>query len=401
MNVSVIIPAHNAASTLAETLESLLAQTYPHWEAIVVDDGSTDETLAIAGHFARQDARFQVLSQPQAGVSTARNNGITQARFDWLLFLDADDWILPQHLEKLAGAIKTGSKLEVVYCGWSYVTPTGEQVFGELGGPVGDLFAQHAAYCFSVIHTYLVSRELVERAGGFDPALRTCEDWDLWQRVARSGTHFGLVQEKLALYRIRPGSATHNGHQLLVDGLQVLGRGHAADLRVPYEHPVYPEGLPQEHLAKSKFNLLCACAGYVIGGGGDARPLLEALKGDTYPHLNPHEVALCLFTHMMIAAAQPSASWYELWPALSVSLKDFLVALETQAKTPRLADKAYLFSRHLFLKHATGPGLGRRLRSAQARLSLGLHAQVKKVFVGWYYFKRYFSAAPTITPGPK
>ncbi|MGH7791810.1 MAG: glycosyltransferase family 2 protein, partial [Thermodesulfobacteriota bacterium] len=88
MNVSVIIAAHNAADTIAETLQSLLDQTFPHWEAIVVDDGSSDGTENVVKSFVERDARFRFLRQQQMGVSAARNNGIKLARFDWLVFLD-------------------------------------------------------------------------------------------------------------------------------------------------------------------------------------------------------------------------------------------------------------------------------------------------------------------------
>ena len=94
MNVSVIIPAYNAVETIADTLESLIAQTYPHWEAIVVNDGSSDATDEITREFVERDARIRMITQPNGGEGAARNTGIAQAQYDWLLFLDADDWIL-------------------------------------------------------------------------------------------------------------------------------------------------------------------------------------------------------------------------------------------------------------------------------------------------------------------
>ncbi|MHC5853051.1 glycosyltransferase family 2 protein [Nostoc sp.] len=102
LGVSIIIPAHDAATTIAETIESVCSQTFTNWEVIIVDDGFSDETAAIATSFAKQNSRMRVVvSQPQMGVSAARNTGIDLAQFDWLLFLDADDWILPLHLERL------------------------------------------------------------------------------------------------------------------------------------------------------------------------------------------------------------------------------------------------------------------------------------------------------------
>lgn len=100
MKVSVVIPAHNAAATIAETLQSLQSQSFTGWEAIVVDDGSRDTTSEIVSRFAQEDSRIRIVSQPNQGVSAARNTGIEHAGADWLLFLDADDWILHKSKEK-------------------------------------------------------------------------------------------------------------------------------------------------------------------------------------------------------------------------------------------------------------------------------------------------------------
>ena len=92
--VSVIIPAFNAASSLETTLASVVAQTYEHWETIVINDGSTDGTLAIAERFSRQDSRIQVISTPNQGLSASRNEGLKVASGDYVQFLDADDKLL-------------------------------------------------------------------------------------------------------------------------------------------------------------------------------------------------------------------------------------------------------------------------------------------------------------------
>ncbi|MGF1482212.1 MAG: glycosyltransferase family 2 protein [Cyanophyceae cyanobacterium] len=99
MKVSIVIPAHNSAATLEETLSSVRAQTFAEWEAIIVNDGSFDQTETVAQCLADEDSRIQVVRQPQGGVSAARNTGIVRAQHDWLLFLDADDWLAPAHLE--------------------------------------------------------------------------------------------------------------------------------------------------------------------------------------------------------------------------------------------------------------------------------------------------------------
>ncbi|MGH7575700.1 MAG: glycosyltransferase family 2 protein, partial [Longimicrobiales bacterium] len=98
MNVSIVIAAYNAAAMIQETLDAVLAQTHGGWEAIVVDDGSTDHTRAIVEAAARAEPRIRLVSRPHGGGGAARNAGIAAARFDWLLFLDADDLIHAAHL---------------------------------------------------------------------------------------------------------------------------------------------------------------------------------------------------------------------------------------------------------------------------------------------------------------
>jgi glycosyltransferase involved in cell wall biosynthesis len=231
MKVSVIVPAHNAARTIAETLASLQGQTWPDWEAIVVDDGSRDETAAIAAGFAEHDARIRAVtsqlhkndpvsyrikwlfdcirsmspvdestnwsrrciklvsrmaqrifqqfgfatlgvSQSPSGASAARNTGIRLARFDWLLFLDADDWILPTHLEKMTRALSADRDLDAVYCRYARVAPDGTVVGRTQETKTGDLFAVLARGCIFSIHSCVIRRVLVEAAGGFDTSLR-------------------------------------------------------------------------------------------------------------------------------------------------------------------------------------------------------------------------------------
>jgi glycosyltransferase involved in cell wall biosynthesis len=108
VGISIVIPARNAGKTIGETLESVRAQSYPGWEVIVVvDDGSEDDTAGIAEGHASADDRIRVVTGRGEGASAARNQGIEQAQFDHLLFLDSDDLISPRHLEQLEGRLQT------------------------------------------------------------------------------------------------------------------------------------------------------------------------------------------------------------------------------------------------------------------------------------------------------
>jgi SAM-dependent methyltransferase len=355
MRVSVVIPAYNASDTIADTLQSLLEQTFVRWEAIVVNDGSTDNTVEVVRGFVARDKRIRIVSQENQGLSGARNTGVLHAEYEWLLFLDADDWIFSHHLERLTNAVKADPSLDVVYCGWAYALPDGEYVFPQIPTLKGDLFVPFTQYCVSVVHTFLVPRSLVNSLGPFNTAMRSCEDWALWQRIARTGARFGIVQEVLAAYRTRPNSLSRNGQQLLKDGIQVLHQGHGSDLQAIPAHPVYPNGLPQEYLAKNKFDLLCACAGYLIGGGNDARPLLEQLRGETCPTLKPQEVAQCVLIHALVSASCPRGEWPSVWAACQKLFHDFLVALESHSGTPNLTRPTLALAQKYLVQFMNGP----------------------------------------------
>ncbi|MBM2832867.1 MAG: glycosyl transferase family 2 [Candidatus Brocadiaceae bacterium] len=355
MNVSVIIPAHNAVDTLSETLESLLAQTHGQWEAIVVNDGSTDKTDAIVTNYSQKDSRIHSIWQPQGGEASARNTGINLANYDWLLFLDADDWIASSYLEKMTNTLAADPSLDAVHCGWARVLPHGKLGAENYCPQSENMFDLFACYCAFAIHACVVRRTLVKAVGGFDTSLRTCPDWDLWQRIARTGTRFGAVHEVLAFYRMRQNSASINGYQILTDGLRVITRGHAPDQRVPLSDPLYVNGMPFENITAARFYFSCWAAGLVIGRGEDARPLLAAIKDDREPALNPNHIARHIFGAVLHSAAELPEAWIELWPGLKQRIEEFLVALEDQSKTPGLNRRASMILIRMIIENSSAP----------------------------------------------
>lgn len=355
MNVSVVIPAHDAAATIDETLASLLAQTFSDWEAIVVDDGSHDATAAIALSFAERDARIHTMSQPQTGVSAARNTGISLARFDWLLFLDADDWLLPTHLDRLTAMLVSDPHLDAVHCGWARIATDGTVMSEQHWWRSGDLFPDFARFSPLPIHTCVVRRSLVEAVGGFDTSLRTCEDWDLWQRIARMGARFGAIREALAVYRVRPNSASLDAAQFLADGLRVLAQGRAPDVRVPNPDPAHAAGLPAEHLPGARLRFACWPAGVALGRGDDARFLLDSLADDCDPSLDPEGVAKGLLEGVLHATCAPSTRWDRLWCDLEQRMEEFLLAIEAKSMAPGLARRVRTILDRLMLEHSRDP----------------------------------------------
>jgi hypothetical protein len=120
------------------------------------------------------------------------------------------------------------------------------------------------------IHACIVRRVVVEEVGRFDPSLRTCEDWDLWQRIARLGARFGRIPDVLAWYRLRPYASWTSSSKFFIDGLRLVTQGHSPDLRVPSPHPLHARGWEPERLASDKLYFTSFCAGMELARDGDA-----------------------------------------------------------------------------------------------------------------------------------
>ena len=206
--VSVIIPAFNAAEYVSAAVQSALTQTLCPREVIVVNDGSTDETL---GRLASFGNSIRVLSQANRGPAEAKNVGARLASAEWLAFLDADDTWLPQKLERQMAAVDGDTAL--VYTDRFNVGDRGwlPPVQGHIQPPFeGDVF-QDLLLKGNYITTssVLVRRALFLELGGFRADLPVTEDWDLWIRLAER--HLVKVcREPLVNYRLHPGQISKN-----------------------------------------------------------------------------------------------------------------------------------------------------------------------------------------------
>ena len=207
--IAFIIPAFNAAETILATLDSVRDQTVPSWEAIVIDDGSVDETPMLVAQRSASDDRVQLIRQENAGASAARNTGFpVQSRSG--VFLDADDLVDARFIALMTNRLEREPKADLAYCQRRRFSVEGvwlpvEFVENLEEDPLGPL----SRYCPVAIHSVLVPRQLVLEVGGFDPGLRTCEDWDLWIRLARSGARFGAVPECLGFLSDFAGILEH------------------------------------------------------------------------------------------------------------------------------------------------------------------------------------------------
>jgi peptidoglycan/xylan/chitin deacetylase (PgdA/CDA1 family) len=338
VHVSVVIPARNAAETLRETIASLQAQVHEAWEALVVDDASTDGTGDLARAIADADPRVRVLTGPGRGVGAARNTGIAAARHPLLAFLDADDLIRPTLYERAAVRLERDPGLVGVHCGWARLTPTGEVVDEVHALAEGDLFPDFARHCLFPIHACVVPTEVVRSVGAFDEGLTTCEDWDLWLRITRFGRPFGALPEVLALYRMRPRSASLDGPRMLEDGLEVIGRARRPDPRVG-ESATHAHGLTADDLPTNRLYHACWTGGLVIGAGGDASALLEPPRGPVPIPADPDTVAGCLFSSAVLPRCLKPSDWVDHLDELGPAVDAFLAAAEEVTVSPGLATR--------------------------------------------------------------
>ena len=200
--VSAIIPVYNGATYLAEAIESVLAQTYPPLEVIVADDGSTDDSAAVAARFA---PAVQVFSQPNTGCGAARNLGVRHARGTHFAFLDADDDWMPGFLEKCvtfleahpeAIAVSTGQRLKI----WGHADLIRPVFLRESHSDqpviVDDFFQFWGQYNHITTGSVVFHRRYSEAVFSQLPDLRMCEDLELWGYLATFGK-WGFVPEVL------------------------------------------------------------------------------------------------------------------------------------------------------------------------------------------------------------
>ena len=203
-SVSVVIPAKNVAAYVGETIVSALAQSEVT-EVIVVDDGSTDNTISIVR--AIRDPRLRLMTNDSAGVSAARNLGARHASGEWLLFLDADDRMRPGAVAALLAAARGAPRAVLVYGDYNTIDSEGRQIGRRdlLKGrrkPSGDVLTRLAAGNFIVNGGIALARAEAFRAiGGFDTSLRYCEDWHCWCRLAAIG-EFEFAPNLLLDYRL-------------------------------------------------------------------------------------------------------------------------------------------------------------------------------------------------------
>lgn len=209
--VSILIPAYNCAAWLADTVQSAVAQTWPRKEIIIVDDGSKDDTLAVARRFA--SATVQVVTQPNQGAAAARNHALKLAQGDYLQWLDADDLLSPDKVALQMQAVVNGASPRVLLSsGWAWFRFRPERarfeptpLWADLD-PVEWMTRKWETNAHMQTATWLTSRELTAAAGPWDKRLMSDDDGEYFARVIRNCERIQFVPGARVYYRVTGGS---------------------------------------------------------------------------------------------------------------------------------------------------------------------------------------------------
>jgi len=202
---SIVIPAYNASQFINRTLDSLANQTYTHYEIVITNDGSTDNTEEIIRQFivSHKTLPIHLVSQKNKGIASARNNGIFRAQGNYIAFLDADDCWYQNKLEKVIETIRNNPQVDVIYHDEMEIRNSGEKrqsQYGKVKDPAYDelLFNGNKLSTSATV----IKRELVQKLGGFSENMdfNSAEDYDFWLRLAKHGAIFFYLPIVLGEY---------------------------------------------------------------------------------------------------------------------------------------------------------------------------------------------------------
>jgi glycosyltransferase involved in cell wall biosynthesis len=221
-SISVIIPTYNRGNEVCLAVQSVLDQTLPALEVIVVDDGSTDDTPA---RLSRFDGLIRYVVQTNRGPASARNHGAEISQGEWIAFLDSDDVWAPDKLERQSALIEQGDpRLGVVHCD-NWRNGPGYRVRGEAWPRRRPLqlrdMLRGNPICTSAV---LIRRQAFVAVGGFEPTTWAVEDWDLWLRLLQVGWRFATLDTPLVEVRLSPTSLSLNRQHKDRHARRVLNR---------------------------------------------------------------------------------------------------------------------------------------------------------------------------------
>ncbi|MFC3880920.1 glycosyltransferase family 2 protein [Algoriphagus namhaensis] len=235
---SVIIPCFNQGHFLKQTIKSLLDQSFWDWEAIIVDDGSTDNSGKLAEEIVAGESRAQVIHQLNNGLSAARNTGIGHAKGEFLVFLDSDDWLYPEYFKTVNSYLSEDLDILITgYAHWKDGLCLQSVSKPKIRLSLEDFMSGN----YGPVMTFSVRKNIFDEIGCFDETLKSGEDWDLWIRAMKAGRRAKAISEILAAYRFQEQSMSRDALRMYRELEIVLNRVPENDLRINSKIQVLPQ----------------------------------------------------------------------------------------------------------------------------------------------------------------
>jgi glycosyltransferase involved in cell wall biosynthesis len=230
LRIAAIMPIYNGRLWVEQAVRSILAQTVAPHEIIVIDDGSTDDSMDIVRAIAKEQTHIRILTQPNSGQSAARNLAISQCESEWIALIDQDDVWYPNHLEELAEVVSghRGLRLGWAYSDFDDIDVDGRMVnrdfidHTKVDNPKRDLIKVLAQGFIIQPSATLISREAILEVGGFDERLSGYEDDDLFLRIFRADYDNVFIPSPTSQWRIHASSA--GGTQRTENSLRIYAQ---------------------------------------------------------------------------------------------------------------------------------------------------------------------------------
>lgn len=235
--VSIIITTFNYSRYIAETISSVRSQLVSDWECIIIDNGSTDNTIAVVNELIGSDSRFSLIRQENIGVSGARNAGLKIAKGEFIQFLDGDDLLQENKISSQQMAFSVNSNYDIIYGGVRFfddgkISDLRTSLKGDkpdnwmplISGKGSAVLCHLKRFNFIVTHSPLVRKRVIDRVGLFDESISALEDWDFWMRCAYAGCYFHYQEAKndLSLVRVHKTSLSNKKDLMIAGNFIVL-----------------------------------------------------------------------------------------------------------------------------------------------------------------------------------
>lgn len=282
--IAVIVPAYGVAHLLAEALDSVLAQDFQNWEALVIDDGAPDDVKGAVTHYLR-DPRIRFISTANHGVSAARNHAIGQTQAPLIALLDGDDLFRPKYLIQMVAAMEADPQAVIITCN--------ARIFGvvpveKLTIPENHQMAEVADALdvlnsnFNVYIGSTFRRDGWEKIGGFDPGMTHAEDLDFWVRLLLAGGHARYIDAVLADYRVRGNSASANNLALIKGRIRLLEKIIAGHEGTPAAALAQKQLTSEVRKARLEQAIVTTISGNIDNGLRELRLQRDQLEGTVW-----------------------------------------------------------------------------------------------------------------------